>query len=251
MSRRDFLRLLAGSSLLAACAPRPRVRAPARVRAIAFDLFTVFDPRTVDRAAEQLVPGHGAALAETWRTRQFQYTWLHLGAGRYRDFAQLTDDALIYALRARGLDLAPADRARLSATYRALDPWPDASRVLAALRARGLRLAPLANFTPAMIDELLAHAGLADAFDDRISTDAARTYKPAPRAYQLAIERFGLAHREIAFAAFGGWDAAGATWFGFPTFWVNRLGVPSEQLVDHVASGPDLDALARWSAMTL
>lgn len=250
MSRRRFLQLVAGSSLLAATsclASAPAVRAGSRrIRAIAFDLFTLFDPRTIDRTAEAIVPGRGAALAETWRTRQFQYAWLHLGAGRYRDFAQLTEDALAYAMRAQGLELAAADRTRLLRAYRTLDPWPDTARVLAALRARGLRLAPLANFTPGMIDELLVHAGLADAFDDRISTDLAHTYKPAPRAYQLAVERFGLARDEIAFAAFGGWDAAGATWFGLPTFWVNRFDVAAEQLVEPVASGPDLEALARW-----
>ena len=32
------------------------------------------------------------------------------------------------------------------------------------------------------------------------------------------------------FAAFGGWDAAGAKAFGYPTFWANRLGLPLEQL---------------------
>ena len=35
---------------------------------------------------------------------------------------------------------------------------------------------------------------------------------------------------EIAFAAFAGWDVAGAKWFGYPTFWVNRVGAPLEEL---------------------
>ena len=34
-------------------------------------------------------------------------------------------------------------------------------------------------------------------------------------------ERMGLRRDEIAFAAFGGWDAAGAKSFGYPTFWGN------------------------------
>ena len=46
------------------------------------------------------------------------------------------------------------------------------------------------------------------------------------------------------FAAFAGWDAAGAKSFGYPTFWVNRLGLPPEQLgVLPDATGPDLNAL--------
>lgn len=247
MFRRDFLGLMSVSAM--ACASSP-VRSAGRppIRAVAFDLFTCFDPHSIDRAAEALVPGRGSALAETWRTRQFQYAWLHLVGERYRDFWELTEDALDYALRAQSITLAAADRARLLHTYRALDPWPDTKQVLAELHSRGLRLSPLANFSPSMVSDLLAHAGLTALFDDQISTDLARTYKPSPHAYQLAVDRFGLAREEIAFAAFGGWDAAGASWFGFPTFWVNRFGVPPEELGASPATGPDLLALARWVA---
>lgn len=35
---------------------------------------------------------------------------------------------------------------------------------------------------------------------------------------------------EVLFVAFAGWDAAGAKSFGYPTFWVNRLNSPTDQL---------------------
>jgi 2-haloacid dehalogenase len=38
---------------------------------------------------------------------------------------------------------------------------------------------------------------------------------------------------EIVFAAFGGWDAAGAKGFGYPTVWVNRFHQPLEPLDIH------------------
>jgi 2-haloacid dehalogenase len=46
------------------------------------------------------------------------------------------------------------------------------------------------------------------------STDMVRAYKPDPRAYRMAIDGLKLQREEIAFAAFGGWDAAGAKVFG-------------------------------------
>ena len=82
------------------------------------------------------------------------------------------------------------------------------------------------------------------AFDTLISTDAVRTFKPDPRAYALGPRRLGLPPEELVFAAFGGWDAAGATWFGFPTFWVNRLSVTPEQLTPP----PTLRELAEFVA---
>jgi 2-haloacid dehalogenase len=99
-----------------------------------------------------------------------------------------------------------------------------------------------------MIAALLRHAGIDDMFEHQISTDAARTFKPDPRAYQLGVDRFGLPRDEIAFAAFGGWDAAGATWFGYPTFWVNRLGVELDPLATPTMTGSNLDELAAWIA---
>ena len=251
MSRRDFLRLLGGTAVTAlACrvAPRPRsATTAAPIAAVAFDLFTIFDPRSVLAVAEELVPGDGPGFVEAWRARQFQYAWLRSAADQYRDFRQITRDAAIYAARARQHRLDDAAVGRLVDANEQLAPWPDAAATLAALRGRGLRLVTLANFTLAMQRVLLGRVGLVDAFDRLISTDEIRAYKPEPRAYQLGVDRLDLPRDRIAFAAFGGWDAAGAAWFGYPTFWVNRLGVPDEELaVQPEATGPSLVALDAW-----
>ena len=74
------------------------------------------------------------------------------------------------------------------------------------------------------------NAGLIGFFDALVSTDANHTYKPDPRAYRLGMDRLHLAKQDILFAAFGGWDAAGAKSFGYTTFWVNRFNQPVEEL---------------------
>jgi 2-haloacid dehalogenase len=63
----------------------------------------------------------------------------------------------------------------------------------------------------------------------------------------MGIEAFRLEKEEIAFAAFAGWDVMGAKWFGYPTFWVNRVNAPAEELgmvPDGV--GPGLGDLAKF-----
>jgi 2-haloacid dehalogenase len=63
----------------------------------------------------------------------------------------------------------------------------------------------------------------------------------------MAIDALGLRREEILFAAFAGWDAAGAKTFGYPTFWVNRLGLPLEELdVVPDGSGRDLTDLLKF-----
>ncbi len=79
MSRRDFLRLFSGSAattllapgLLSCAASRTSAdpfEAGASLRAVAFDLFIIFDPRSVLPVVEELMPGDGPGFVEAWRT---------------------------------------------------------------------------------------------------------------------------------------------------------------------------------------
>jgi 2-haloacid dehalogenase len=206
-----------------------------KIRAICFDLFTLFDPRSVVDVAQSILPD-AESFCELWRSRQFQYAFLRAAARKYAAFHTVTEDALLFAAKARQVHLTPADRNRLVHAYSELKPWPDTKETLQIFRQAGLKLAPLANYSPIMIERLLEHANMRTSFDTLISTDAAQTYKPDPRAYGLGPQVFGFPKESIAFSAFGGWDAAGAKWYGFPTFWVNRLGVSQEELAP-VADG--------------
>jgi 2-haloacid dehalogenase len=200
------------------------------IQAIAFDALTIFDPRPVFALADKLFPEKGAALSNAWRTRQFEYTWLRSLGHRYTDFWQVTEDALVFAAHMLQLDLSADTRAQLMAAYLHLTAYPDARPALESLKYAGMRLAFLSNMTLTMLDAATKNAGLEGIFEFVLSTDTVRTYKPDPRAYQMGMEAFGLPRQAILFAAFGGWDAAGAKWFGYPTFWVNRLHLPVEEL---------------------
>jgi 2-haloacid dehalogenase len=63
-----------------------------------------------------------------------------------------------------------------------------------------------------------------------ISVDRVRKYKTHPEAYALGPQVTGLEVRQIAFVSSNGWDALAATWYGYRTVWVNRNGLPFEQL---------------------
>jgi 2-haloacid dehalogenase len=227
----DRIERQAGLSLAANFFAAPACAAsPPRFRAIAFDAFPVFDPRPIATLAETLFPGMGPELINLWRTRQFEYTWLRTAAGSYTDFMRVTEDSLVYATNSLKLDLRGEQRDRLLGSYLGLRTWPDATPVLRKLRAAGLRLAFLSNFTPSMLHGSIKASDLDGIFEHIISTDKARMYKPAPQAYQLGVSAFGLPREQILFVAFAGWDAAGAKTFGYPAFWVNRLGLPAEEL---------------------
>ena len=230
-TRRD---LIVGAAVSAAAgtvtAATAAIGAQPGIKAVVFDAFPVFDPRSVFALAEDLFPGKGFELGNAWRTRQFEYTWLRVVSQRYADFWQVTADALVFSAKSLRLELSEEKRARLMQAYLELKPWPDALAALKSMKDAGLRLAFLSNFTPRMLQAAVAGAGIDGLFEALLSTDAIRTYKPDPRAYQLAIDALKLRREEILFVAFGGWDAAGAKSFGYPTFWVNRQNLPVEEL---------------------
>jgi 2-haloacid dehalogenase len=229
-SRREYLRVMAGGATALGLQATSVAQTQGKIKAVAFDAFPIFDPRPVAALAETLFPGRGLELSNAWRVRQFEYQWLRALAGRYVDFWKATEEALIFAARAIKLDLPSEDRRRLMAAHLELRAWPDVAETLRTLKDSGVRLAFLSNATFEILNAGIKNSGLQGVFEHILSTDSLRTYKPDPRAYQLAVDAFGLRREEIAFAAFAGWDAAGAKWFGYPTFWVNRTGSPAEEL---------------------
>ena len=220
-----------------------------KIKAIAFDAFPIFDPRPVFALAEELFPGKGSALSEEWRVRQFEYTWLRTAARRYLDFWHVSQDALVFAAKKVNLLLTPRKRAQLMNAYLELAVWPDVPSALDQLKKSGFRLVFLSNLTSRMLAANVKRAGLDGVFELALSTDLAKTYKPDPRSYQLGIDALKLKREEILFAAFAGWDAAGAKLFGYPTFWVNRLKLPAEELgAVPDASGDSLTQLVQFLA---
>jgi 2-haloacid dehalogenase len=201
-----------------------------RIKAVAFDAFPILDPQPVFRACETAFPGHGTDLANAWRSRQFEYQWLRALGGQYENFWETTRSALEFAARAVMLELTADTRDALMREYLALKAWPEVSQALARLKRSGRQLAFLSNATTQILEAGVRNSGLDGIFNQVISTDRVKSFKPDPRAYQLGVDLLGLRKEEILFVAFAGWDVAGAKWFGYPTFWANRQKAPVEQL---------------------
>ena len=199
--------------------------------AVLFDAYgTLFDVYSVGLLAEQLYPGQGGALALLWRDKQIEYTRLASMSGQYRPFWDLTRAGLRFAVLRLGLAPDAVSEDRLMNQYRHLSAFPENREVLEGLRARGLRAGILSNGDPEMLAVAIRSAGLSDLIDPVLSADAVRRFKTDPAVYQLGPDALGLPARKILFVSSNGWDAIGATWFGFTTLWVNRAGLPLEQL---------------------
>lgn len=222
------------------------------VTTLVFDAYgTLFDIAAPARRAAAAHPALAALwprLAEDWRRKQLEYTWLRTITGAYADFAQVTAEALDWALQAHALH-DPALRRDLLALYDALDAFPEVPDTLHHLRGAGFRLAILSNGTPAMLAAAQAAAGLTGLFDATLSVDPLRLYKPHARVYALVEAQMGARPQEVLFVSSNGWDIAGAARFGFRTAWVNRAALPQDRLPQRPQHEiPDLTHLPRLIA---
>jgi 2-haloacid dehalogenase len=202
----------------------------AGIEACVFDAYgTLFDVNSAARSAQDSLGEKWQPLAEFWRAKQLQYTWLRGLAGRHADFWQVTGEALDFALSTLQLE-DPALRARLMNLYLMLTAYPEVPDTLTRLKAAGMKLAILSNGTPAMLAAAVANAGITHLIDVILSVEEVQVYKPHPSVYRLACDRLNVVASGICFLSSNGWDAYSAKAFGLRTLWCNRFGQAPERI---------------------
>jgi 2-haloacid dehalogenase len=213
------------------CVAMPAGHLQPTPRAVLFDVYgTLFDVYSVGVRAEQLFPGFGEALALLWRDKQIEYTRLVSMSRRYRPFGELTRRALEFACARLRQQLTPAACDALMGEYRRLAPFAENEAVLRELQSRGVRCGVLSNGDPTLLDAVIGHAGFAPWIDPVLSAHSVQRFKTDDAVYALGPAALDLPARDILFVSSNGWDAIGATWYGYTTLWINRSAVPLDPL---------------------
>ena len=196
--------------------------------AYVFDAYgTLFDVHAAVRRHAEAIGPQGQALSQLWRAKQHEYSWVRSLMGAYRDFWQLTEEALDFSLQAMP-EVDRSVRDNLLEAYWKLDCYPEVPAVLKALRARGAKLAILSNGSPDMLASAVRNAALDDIIDDVFSVDVLKTFKTSPAVYELVTTAYRIYPDAVSFQSSNRWDVAGAAQFGFRPVWINRSRVPDE-----------------------
>ena len=193
-----------------------------------FDAYgTLFDVHSaVSRFSEKLGPD-AARISEIWRNKQLEYTWTRSGMARYKDFWQLTQEALDFALAAVP-SANKAVRNELVEAYLTLDCYGEVKGVLTKLKDQGARTAILSNGSPDMLKSAVNSAGLANVLDEVFSIHPLMVFKTSPETYRMVTDHWKIERQSVSFQSSNRWDIAGATAFGFDCAWINRTGQPDE-----------------------
>lgn len=192
------------------------------IKAIAFDAYgTLYDIQSVSQVTEQEFPAHGDLITQVWRIKQLEYTWLRTLMGKYRSFWEISEESLVFTLRAIGLEFDDVKIARIMDKYLHLDPYPDCLATLDALHGRPLSI--LSNGNQEVLDALVENTGVADKLDSVISIDSVKQFKPNASAYNLVEQNLNVAPQNTLFVSSNAFDACAAKNFGFQVAWIERV----------------------------
>ena len=207
-------------------------------KVIAFDAFgTLFDVYSIAKCVDQIYPGQGQAVSVMWRDRQIEYTRLvsmadpsENGSRFYIPFWDLTIKALHYTFARLKLPLDQDIELQLMSQYAQLDVFVDVVPVLREIQKMGTPMAILSNSSREMLSRVVSHHQLDAYFEALLSVDEIRHFKVMPASYDLILKRFACQKEDVLFVSCNAWDVVGASWFGLPTYWVNRSQLPYETI---------------------
>ena len=210
--------------------------APNRPKLLIFDVNeTMLDLGKLQRAINQEFKSEMAF--KQWFSLLLQYSLVDTVTGNYHNFGQIGDAALDMLAQALGQPARPAARKKeLLTLITELPPHPDIIPGLTALQKAGFRMVTLTNSPDATVQKQMAYAGLTGFFEQLLSIDALKRYKPHPDTYHSTCEKLKVAPAQAMLVAAHGWDTAGAQLAGLQAAFIARPG----QQVYPLAPAPTL-----------
>jgi len=213
-------------------------------RVILFDVNeTLLDLRALDPHFARVF-GHAAVRAQ-WFAQVLRSALVATITDTYHDFGAIARDALAMMAMVHDVVLTDEDREQIIGAVRSLPPHPDVPAGLATLHNAGFRLATLTNSPPPVLEAQMRSAGLSNYFEQLLSVDPTRQFKPARAPYEHAARQLGVAVSEIRMVAAHDWDVAGAMRAGCAAAFVARPGMvlgPLQEKPDII--GADLRAVS-------
>ena len=190
---------------------------------LAFDVYgTLIDTQGVLTELEKHVGDSAPEFSRTWRAKQLEYSFRRGLMQRYEDFARCTKDALHYTASVMKLSFDARVEDSILAAYNRLPSFPDVRGGLTALRHSGFRMFAFSNGLPSAVDALLSNAGIRGFFEDVVSVDEVRSFKPSPAVYRRFLERSGATAAEAWLISSNPFDVIGAVSSGMRSAWIRR-----------------------------
>jgi 2-haloacid dehalogenase len=192
------------------------------VTACVFDAYgTLFDVNSAAAKCKEKLGDKWENFANAWRTTQLEYTWLRSLMKKHENFWQITEDSLDHTIAT--FNINKNMRKELLNLYKELSPYPEVEECLDTLKSKKIKIAILSNGTPDHLKGLVESNNIQSYFDNIISVEDVKIYKPDPKVYEIPIKKYNCKPENICFLSSNTWDVSGGGVFGYNAVWVNRF----------------------------
>ncbi|MBZ9569208.1 haloacid dehalogenase type II [Modicisalibacter tunisiensis] len=207
-------------------------------RVLAFDVYgTLIDTHGVVESLHQHLGDSAEEFSRRWRDKQLEYAFRRGLMGAFADFSQCTRDALEFVDRAMGTRLGETDKERLMGVYGRLPAFDDVAPALSRMAELHLKRVAFSNGSRRAVEGLLDQAGVLGQFDDIVSVEEVKRFKPDPAVYAFLHNRLETPAHETWLVSCNPFDVIGAKHAGLRAAWVRRS---AEAPFDTWGGEPDL-----------
>lgn len=162
-------------------------------------------------------------FAMLWRDKQLEYSFRRSMMNCYEPFYTCTSNALDYCIESFDVSITREQHSSLIKRYQNLPVYKDVVNCLSSISERSdIHIYALTNGPLEDVERLLEAVAINQYFEDIVSVDEIKKYKPDPAVYQHFLDRTGSSAADSWLISGNAFDVIGASTFGMNSVWVKR-----------------------------
>jgi 2-haloacid dehalogenase len=190
-------------------------------KVIVFDVYeTLLTMSDVERKVNQVMDSSRGYTI--WFELFMQYCFANNSLDSFQDFISIGKATLQVTASKLGRSVSDAEANDVLTLLKHLPVHEDVPSCLSELKDSGYTIMALTNAPEKLVFERMERTGLVSYFDEVLSAETVKKYKPDKTVYQWAAEKIKSNVSEILLITAHGWDIAGAANAGMKTAFLKR-----------------------------
>lgn len=193
------------------------------MKTLAFDIYgTLINPMALGRELEGIIGNQAQLFNILWRDKQLEYSFRKAAMKQFNYFSECTSQALDYCDAFFNTNLSKDQKGKLLGMYRELPAFDETASCLKKLNKNGDEIIAFSNGKKNDLISLFEHSNIIQYFDQIISVDEVRTFKPSPDVYELLAQKSSSKKENTWLISANSFDIIGASAIGLKTIWLKR-----------------------------